>query len=102
MRKYFKGINTKAADGWMLAVVSGCSALDGEDWIIDTNSLHADQVPEACNDAKTFSQFVSGLLNAYYNDINIVELSEENIIAMGVVDDEEESIPSANNPTLPF
>lgn len=101
MRKYFKGVNEKAADGWLLGFTSGNSGIDNEDWIVDTNSLHADQVPGACNDAKTFSQLVAGLLNAFYNRIETKPLSEEQLIEMGTVV-EEEKIPSSENPLLPF
>lgn len=101
MRKYFKGINEKAADGWLLGVVTGNSALDGQDWIIDTNSLHADQVPEACADAQSFSKLVAGLLNAFYNNIETRELDENNLILMGTVE-KEEQIPSPKNNSLPF
>lgn len=102
MRKYFKGINSKAADGWMLAFVSGNSNEDGEDWIVDTNSLHASDVPEYCSDAKSFSQLVAGLLNCYYNDYDATALSSEDLISLGTVDEETEEIPSPLNPTLPF
>lgn len=101
MRKYFKGVSGKAADGWMLAVITGNSGEDGQDWIIDTNSLHGDQVPEACSDAKTFSQLVAGLLNYYYNDIDCKDFDEAQVIAMGIVEEDEE-IPSSANPELPF
>lgn len=101
MRKYFKGINEKASDGWMLAVVSGYSNIDNQDWIIDTNSLHADQVPVSCMDAKTFSQLVSGLLNYYYNDNLPKEINDEYLIELGTVK-QEEKIPSPLNSKLPF
>jgi hypothetical protein len=101
MRKYFKAINEKAADGWMLGFTSGNSGIDNEDWVIDTNSLHADQIPEACSDAKLFSQLVAGLLNCYYNNLETKGLSEEQIIELGIVT-EEQSIPSAKNTELPF
>jgi hypothetical protein len=101
MRKYFKGINEKASDGWMLAFVAGCSNIDNEDWVVDTNSLHADQVPEYCNDAKLFAQLVAGLLNCYYNDINVVDMKEEKICKFGTVEKYEE-IPSSKNTELPF
>lgn len=101
MRKYFKGVNEKAADGWMLAVVSGNSAIDGEDWIIDTNSLHADQVPYSCTDAQLFSKFVAGLLNYYYNNGFTKTLTENMLIELGTVEDEEKT-PSPKNPLLPF
>lgn len=101
MRKYFKGIKDEEADGWLLAVVTGTSSIDNESWVIDTNSLHADQVPSVCNDAKFFSCFVSGLLNAYYNEIETKGLSEDDLIDMGTFR-EEESIPSPLNPEIPF
>lgn len=101
MRKFFKGISEKASDGWMLAIVTGNSNVDGQDWIIDTNSLHGDQVPESCNDAASFSKLVAGLLNCFYNKIETKPLSPEQIIELGTVA-EEEIIPHASNPQLPF
>jgi len=100
MKKYFKGINSEEADGWMLANC-GNSGIDGNDYTIDTNSLHADEVPSACNDAKTFSRFVSGLLNLYFNGGNAQDYNEDDIIKMGIVE-EEEKIPHPSNPKLPF
>jgi hypothetical protein len=101
MRKFFKGISEKASDGWMLAVVTGNSNVDGKDWIIDTNSLHADQVPESCTDAALFAKLVAGLLNCFYNNIETKPLSAEQIIELGTVV-EEEKIPHPSNPELPF
>lgn len=101
MRKYFKGINSKDADGWFLAS-TGNSGIDNQDYCIDTNSLHADEVPSACNDAKTFAQLVAGLLNVFYNGGEISKLSEEQLIILGTVDKETESIPHPSNPKLPF
>lgn len=100
MRKYFKGVISKDADGWMMASC-GNSNLDNQDYTIDTNSLHADQVPSACNDAKTFSQLVAGLLNCYYTNTETKGLTEQMLIEMGTIV-EEEKIPSPENPTLPF
>lgn len=100
MRKYFKGVNSKDADGWFMASC-GNSGIDNQDYCIDTNSLHADQVPGACNDAKTFSQFASGLLNLYYNGGNALDYDEDAIIQMGIVE-QEENIPHPSNPNLPF
>lgn len=102
MRKYFKAINEKAADGWMLGFTSGCSQIDNEDWVIDTNSLHADQVPVVCSDAKLFSMLVAGLLNAYYNKVEVKGLTEQQVMNLGTVDATTEEIPSALNPELPF
>ena len=100
MRKYFKGVNDKDADGWLLATC-GCSNIDSNDYVIDTNSLHGDEVPPCCSDAMLFSQFVSGLLNCYYNNLETKNLSEKQIIALGIVE-EEEKIPHPDNPELPF
>lgn len=102
MRKYFKAINEKAAGGWMLGFSTGNSGIDNEDWVVDTNSLHADQIPSFCSDAKLFSQLVSGLLNCYYNNVSTVGKSESEIADLGIVNEETESIPSAKNPKLPF
>lgn len=100
MRKYFKGINSKDADGWMLADC-GNSGIDGNDYTIDTNSLHADEVPSVCNDAKTFSRLVAGLLNCYFNRIETKGIPEFNMMNNGTVL-KEESIPHPSNPKLPF
>ena len=100
MRKYFKGLDIKKSDGWMMADC-GCSGIDDINYCIDTNSLHADQVPSVCSDAKTFSQFVSGLLNLYYNNQDATKYDESQIVSIGVVE-EKEIIPSPENPTLPF
>lgn len=102
MRKYFKAVNEKAADGWMLGFATGNSGIDNEDWIVDTNSLHADQVPAYCNDAKLFAQLVAGLLNCYYNNHSVVGLTEIEVASFVTVDEETEAIPSPKNPELPF
>lgn len=101
MRKYFKGVTSKEADGWMLADC-GSDYESKNDWVIDTNSLKADEVPSACNDAKTFSKLVAGSLNCYYNNQVTRGMSEEFLIALGTVDKEVENIPHPSNPTLPF
>lgn len=100
MRKYFKGVKSKDADGWMLADC-GCSNIDSFDYTIDTNSLHGDEVPNACNDANTFSKLVSGLLNCYYNNLETKGMKVESLIDLGTVGFEE-YIPSPENPKLPF
>lgn len=99
MRKFFKGTPEKAADGWMLAFVSGTSMTDDKTWIIDTNSLHADQVPSGCNDAADFSKLVAGLLNCYFNNVDTRNFAVADLIDAGTVTPDEE-IPSAKNPTL--
>jgi hypothetical protein len=100
MRKYFKSANQKEDDGWMMAD-AGNSAQDGQDYVITTNALHADQVPPACGDARSFTQLVAGLLNCFYGGVETKSLSEEQVMQMGVVE-KTESIPHPANPTLPF
>lgn len=100
MRKYFKAVTEKEANGWVLGFTSGNSNEDNQDWIVDTNSLHADQVPDACNDAKSFSMLVAGLLNLYYNDQEIKGRTEEQVMKFGEFNEETEGIPSPKNPTL--
>lgn len=100
MRKYFKGVTEKEADGWMLSFITGRSSEDNQDYVVDTNSLHADQVPDACNDAKSFSRLVAGLLNYYYNGF-FEGVDDDMLMELGTVTKAEE-IPSAKNPELPF
>lgn len=100
MRKYFKGVRSQDADGWLLAT-SGYSNEDQNDWIIDTHSLHGDEIPEMCNDAMTFSQLVAGLLNCYYNNVETKGLPEKLLLEMGTVP-KAEQIPHPDNPKLPF
>jgi hypothetical protein len=66
MRVLFKATTTKDDDGWLMASC-GHSSIDEQDWIITTQRLHADEVPEDCQDAKTFAELVARLLNEFYN-----------------------------------
>lgn len=65
-RTYFKASTSKADDGFQMCV-SGKSTIDNENWVVTTHQLHADEVPEECADAKTFSELVAKLLNEHYN-----------------------------------
>jgi len=64
---YFKATTHEKDDGWMMMYCSGKSSSDNKDWCVTTNNLKADEVPELCNDAKSFSELVAKLLNQYYN-----------------------------------
>ena len=102
MRKFFKGINEKATDGWMLATVTGTSCIDDKYWVIDTNSIaRRPRYQNIVMMLKKFAQFVAGLLNCYFNNIDAKDFDETYIASLGVVDKEQE-IPSAKNPELPF
>jgi hypothetical protein len=101
--RYFAAIGEKAkvGQGWPLAFCSGNSVTDHKDWSIETVGLKCDEVPEACNDAMTFSQLVAGLLNCFYNGIETANKSEAEVIRMGkpLAD---LRIPHPSNPGLPF
>jgi hypothetical protein len=103
MNRYFIAIadDQYKGQGWPLAFCSGNSCSDFKDWSIETEGLKADEVPDVCNDAKTFSQLVAGLLNAYYNKIETKDLTVEKIIRMGKPQ-KDLGIPHPSNPELPF
>ena len=63
---YFKAAITKQDDGWMMCSC-GMSGIDNNDYVVTTEHLHADEVPDLCTDAKTFAELVAKLLNEYYN-----------------------------------
>lgn len=65
---YFKACTTKQDDGWMMCYC-GNSGMDNNDhYVVTTEHLKADEVPDLCCDAKTFSDLVAKLLNNYYNN----------------------------------
>lgn len=102
MRKYFKGIAEKKDNNYSMQLADfGCSNVDNEDWILSTEYLRADEIPDACCDAKTNAILCAALLNAYYNKIDISQWNEERIMKLGLPNEERE-IPSELNPTLPF
>lgn len=102
-KRYFTAIGDKKRLGqdWPLAFCSGNSISDFKDWSIETVCLKADEIPDLCNDAKTFSQLVAGLLNAYYSGIDATKLNEEQLLRSGT-DLVELGIPHPLNPELPF
>jgi hypothetical protein len=62
---YFKSSTTQNDDGWMMC---DCGmGMDNNKWVVTTHHLKADEVPEECADAKSFSELVAKLLNEYFN-----------------------------------
>jgi hypothetical protein len=102
MRLLFKSNIAKKADGWPMGFY-GNSGIDGEDYCLDTHYLKADEVPEAMGDAKTCSQLIAGLLNAYYTGKDVSNMEDDEVIRMGTFIPEED-VPELNpNQTeIPF
>jgi len=63
---YFKAATTKEDNGFMMCSC-GTSISDNANYVVTTNYLKADEVPDLCNDAKTFAELVAKLLNNHYN-----------------------------------
>lgn len=64
---FFKAVTSKEDDGWMMCDC-GNSGIDNKDhYVVTTNQLKAYEVPDKCEDSKTFSELVAKLLNQYYN-----------------------------------
>jgi hypothetical protein len=103
MRRYFAAIGdkNKIGTGWPLAFCSGNSISDNKDWSIEVLGFHADELRDSWNDAKPFSELVAGLLNAYYNNMETKDMTEEQLIRLGKPL-AELKIPHPDNPTLPF
>lgn len=62
---------------------SGCC---GNDYYVITNKMRLDEIPESCRDASTFAVLVAGLLNAFFNGIDISDKDPELILQMGSPD----------------
>jgi hypothetical protein len=93
MSKLFKSVVSKKDDGWMQCNF-GCSSIDSKDYVLTTHYLKADEVPEEMNDAKTASEMVAGLLNAYYMGIDVTKLQPDVICKMGVIEEEDSHNPN--------
>jgi hypothetical protein len=63
----FKSATTKNDDGFMMCSC-GKSGIDNENYVVTTHYLKADEIPDECVDAKTFSELVAKLLNEYYKN----------------------------------
>lgn len=99
-KRYFLGVPVKDDHGFMMCS-TGCSCADNEDYVLTTNGLKSDEVPDHCMDAKGFSQLMAGLLNAYYNDIDVSQISPDEVIKMGMPETALDITPS-DQPQLPF
>ena len=95
MRLYFKSVVAeKATNDWPMGHY-GCSGIDNKDYAVSTHYLKGDEVPGAMNDAKTSSEMIAGLLNAFYMKKDVSSLSEEEVMRMGRYV-EEEDVPPKN------
>lgn len=95
MNKLFKSATGKTDDGFQQA--SFGKAYDGHVYVLTTNRLKADEVPEVMCDAESASQFVAGLLNAYLNDIDVRGIDPGLICDMGKVDEYQSPKPDSIN-----
>lgn len=84
MSKLFKSVTNKEDDGWLQASF-GNSSIDNQDYVLTTHCLHGDMVPDAMTDAKTASELVAGLLNAFYNSVDVSGMDEAMVREMGVI-----------------
>ena len=64
---YFKAVTTKNDDGWMMCDCGNSGIDNGDYYVVTTEHLKADEVPDLCTDSKTFAELVAKLLNEYYN-----------------------------------
>lgn len=79
--------NTDALSDWLLAIF-GLSYTDNLSYFLTTDHLKADEVPDFMQDAKTSSEFVAGLLNAYYTGVNVVGMPEDKVCRIGSDDND--------------
>ena len=93
MSKLFKSVTQEKDNGWMQCSF-GCSSIDSNDYVLTTHYLKADEVPDEMNDAKTASEMVAGLLNAYYMGIDVTKLKPDVICKMGVIEEEDSHNPN--------
>lgn len=93
MTKFFKSVITKKDDGWPQCHF-GCSGIDSNDYVLTTHCLKGDEVPNEMNDAKTASQMVAGLLNAYYFGIDASQYPHNVICKWGEIENEDEHNPN--------
>jgi hypothetical protein len=64
--KLFKAATIKDDNGFMMCAC-GQSGIDNNHYVVTTNSVHIDEIPNDCNDASTFSELVARLLNEHYS-----------------------------------
>lgn len=101
MRLLFKSVIAKDADGWPMGFY-GNSCIDNQDYALDTHYLKSDEVPEAMCDAKTSSELIAGLLNAFYKEVDVSQMSEDEVMRMGVYVEERDVPFNPNQTEIPF
>src|SRR6185369_9473233 len=102
MQKIFKSVIIKNDDGWTQGVF-GNSQVDGKDYTLTTHCLHGDEVPEVMNDSKSATEFIAGLLNAYFNKVDVRGIDQDKICLMGVIDKERTGLyENPNQKEIPF
>jgi len=99
-KRYFISATAKNDNGFMMCS-AGCSAIDNEDYVVTTNYLKSDEVPDTCSDAKGFTELVAGLLNAFYNSVDVSNMEEDAVRLLGI-QEAKLNIPSPENPQIPF
>ena len=98
--RLFIGTTPKLDNGWMMCHC-GCANDSANDYVITTNYLKADEVPDECMDAKSFSRLCAGLLNAYYSGVDVTKWDANKVVLLGMPNEEVE-IPHHDNTELPF
>jgi len=103
MRKLFKSvIAEKAMDDWPIGFY-GNSGIDGKDYAVSTHYLRGDEVPESMMDAKTSSELIAGLLNAYYRNMDVSGMPEAEVRNLGIYDPSEDAPEyNPNQSEFPF
>ena len=101
MKLYFKSNIAKKADGWPMGFY-GCSGVDNQDYCLDTHYLKSDEVPEVMCDAKTCSQLIAGLLNAYFSAVDVSKVNEDKVCEMGTYTEEKAAYNNPNQTEIPF
>jgi len=101
MKLFFKSMIANKADGWPMGFY-GCSCIDNNDYCLDTHYLKSDEVPEAMMDAKTSSELIAGLLNAYYSAVDVSKMNEDKVMELGRLTEEKTAFNNPNQTEIPF
>ncbi|HEU4903189.1 MAG TPA: hypothetical protein VFT06_10360 [Flavisolibacter sp.] len=103
MRRHFAAIGDKKhfGTGWPICWNTGNDVQDNQDYSIEILGHKADEIPSVLATAKPTAELIAGLLNAYFNGIDVSKLDEKKVCRMGkpLV---ELNIPHPANPELPF
>jgi len=95
------GEKSKIGTGWPMAIVTGNSVHDNKDWSVEILGCHCDEVPGTLSDSASTAQLIAGLLNAYYNGVDVSQKDDAEVIRMGKPL-AELKIPHPANTELPF